>query len=242
MIIAGLQKLTLIDYPGKLGATVFLAGCNFRCPWCYSSELVLPEKIKNQPEISQKEFFSFLKERQGLLEGIIICGGEPTLNSDLPDFIKKIKKLGFLVKLDTNGSNPKMLKKLIDDNSIDYVAMDIKWPLGPKSKIQNPKSQIISKSQILKYKKEIRESVEILKQNKIDSEFRTTVIPEVLDKIDILEIAQWIGGSKVKYYLQNFRPEKTIDPKFEKIKPYPDKYLIDIQKSIAPFFKTCKIR
>ena len=230
MIIAGLQKLTLIDYPGKLGATVFLATCNFRCPWCYSSELVLPEKIKNQPKFSQKELFSFLKERQGLLEGIVICGGEPTFNKDLPDFIKKIKKLGFLVKLDTNGSNPKMLKKLIDDNLIDYAAMDIKLP-----KEKYPK---ILKANIGNIKK----SVELLKNSKLDFEFRTTVVPTVHLKEDFSEIAKWIGGPEVKYYLQNFRPEKTIDPEFEKIRPYPDKYLIDIQKTISPFFKVCKIR
>ena len=229
MIIAGLQRLTLIDYPGKLGATIFLASCNFRCPWCYSSELVIPEKIKNQPKIPQKELFSFLKERQGLLEGIVICGGEPTLNKDLPEFIKKIKKLGFLVKLDTNGSNPKMLKKLIDDNLIDYTAMDIKLP-----KEKYPK---VLKANI----KNIEKSVEILKQNKIDYEFRTTVVPEILDKKDIISIAKWISGAE-KYYLQNFRPEKTIDPEFEKIRPYSDKYLLEIKKAITPFFKICEIR
>lgn len=242
MIIAGLQRLTLIDYPGKLGATVFLVSCNFRCPWCYSSELVLPEKIKNQPKISQKELFSFLRERKGLLEGIVICGGEPTLNKDLPDFIKKIKKLGFLVKLDTNGSNSRMLQGLIGKNLLDYVAMDIKGPLGPKSQIRNPKFQINPKSKILKFKKEIRESVELLKNSGLDFEFRTTIVPTIHTKKDFLEIAKWIGGPEVKYYLQNFRPEKTIDPEFEKIRPYSDKYLISIREAISPFFKTCKIR
>jgi len=139
MLLGGLQKTTLIDYMGKIAATVFLVGCNFRCPWCYSSELVLPEKIKNQPEISEKDFFEFLESRKGLLEGVVVCGGEPTINKDLPDFIKKIKKMGFLIKLDTNGSNPQMIKKLIDDELIDYVAMDIKAPIG--AKIQNPKSK-----------------------------------------------------------------------------------------------------
>lgn len=230
MIIGGLQKLTLIDYPGKLAATVFFTGCNFRCPWCYSSELVLPEKIKEQPRISEKELFSFLKERQGLLEGIVICGGEPTINNDLPKFVKKIKKLGYVVKLDTNGSNPKMLKRLIKEKLIDYVAMDVKLP-----KEKYPK--------ILKVKvDDIEESVKILKQNKVDYEFRTTVVPSILDKEDIIKITKWIGGPSVKYYLQNFRPEKTLDPKFEKIKPYPDEYLLSIQKAISPFFEVCKIR
>jgi len=230
MIIGGLQKLTLIDYPGRLAATVFFLGCNFRCPWCYSSELVLPEKIKKQPKISEKELFSFLKERQGLLEGVVICGGEPTINNDLPKFIKKIKKLGYAVKLDTNGSNPKMLKKLIKEKLIDYVAMDVKLPKEKYPKILKAKVDDIEKS------------IKILKESKVDFEFRTTVVPTVLDKKDVLKIAKWIGGLNVKYYLQNFRPEKTLDPKFERIKPYPDKYLLNIQKAISPFFEVCKIR
>jgi len=224
MIIAGLQKLTLIDYPGKLAATVFLVGCNFRCPWCYSSELVIPEKIEKQPKISEREFFKFLRSKKGLLEGVVICGGEPTTNNDLPKFIKRIKKMGYLVKLDTNGSNPEMLRRLIDKNMIDYVAMDVKYP-----RERYPK------------RKEIEKSIEILKQGKINCECRTTVVPSVLDKKDILKIVQWISGVP-KYYLQNFRPEKTIDPKFEKIKPYPQKYLLEIQRAASPFFEICQIR
>jgi len=231
MQIGGLQKLTLIDYPGRLAATVFLCGCNFRCPWCYSSELVLPEKIKNQPKISEKEFFDFLKERKTLLEGLVLCGGEPTYHKELPDLIKKIKKLGFLVKLDTNGSNPKMIKKLIDNKLIDYVAMDVKLPKERYPKIYGKRVKI----------KNIEESIKILKNEKIDSEFRTTVVPTILKKEDILKIARWISPAK-KYYLQNFRPEKTIDPKFEKIKPYPQEYLLEIQKAISPFFEICQIR
>ncbi len=227
MIIGGLQRLTLIDYPGRLAATVFLVGCNLKCPWCYSSELVLPERIKKQPKITEKELFSFLKERQDLLEGIVICGGEPTINKELPSFIKKIKKLGYLVKLDTNGSNPRMLEKVID--LVDYVAMDIKLPREKYFKVLGIKPEKINKS------------IEILKKNKVDYEFRTTVVPGVLDKKDILEIAKWISGAE-KYYLQNFRPEKTLDPKFENRKPYPDNYLIDIKKVISPLFKICKIR
>jgi len=231
MQIGGLQKLTLIDYPGRLAATVFLCGCNFRCPWCYSSELVLPEKIKNQPKISEKEFFDFLKERKTLLEGLVLCGGEPTYHKELPDLIKKIKKLGFLVKLDTNGSNPKMIKKLIDNKLIDYVAMDVKLPKEKYPKIYGKRVKI----------KNIEESIKILKEGKIDGEFRTTIVPKILQKEDILKIARWISPAK-KYFLQNFRPEKTVDPKFEKIKPYPQEYLLEIQKAISPFFEICQIR
>lgn len=231
MIFGGLQKLTLIDYPGKIAATVFTSGCSFRCPWCYSPELVLPEKIKKQPKISEKEFFKFLKEKKRLLEGIVICGGEPTIHKDLPNFIKKIKKLGYLVKLDTNGSNPEVLKKLIDQKLVDYVAMDIKAPKEKYKKVTGNRVNI----------KDIENSIEILKENKIDFEFRTTVTPNFHKKEDIIKIAHWISPTK-KYYLQNFRPEKTIDPKFEKVKPYPQEYLLEIQRAISPFFEICQIR
>ena len=232
MKIAGLQKTTLIDYPGKIAATVFLSGCNFFCPWCYSPELVLLDKIKKQPGISEKEFFAFLKEKIGLLDGLVICGGEPTLNKDLPDFIKKIKKLGFLVKLDTNGSNPEMLKNLIAKNLLDYVAMDIKASLN-KYQVSGIKYRALDN---------IKKSVKILKEGKVDYEFRTTVVPTIHTQRDILEIAKWIGGKNVKYFLQSFRPEKTLDPEFEKIKPYSEEWMEEVKKKISPFFKTCGTR
>ncbi len=237
MKISGLQKLTLIDYPGKLAATVFSLGCNFRCPFCYSSELVMPEKIKNQPEFSQEEFFKFLKERQGLLEGVVLCGGEPTIQKDLPEFAKKIKKMGYLVKLDTNGSNPEMMARLIKKNLLDYVAIDIKAPKEKYSKVSGKKADI----------KKIEESINILKNSEIDFEFRTTVVPKLLNKDDIIKIAKWLqtyaSVPRCKgYFLQNFLPEKTLDPKFEKIKPYPEKYILEIQKAVAPFFQTCQVR
>lgn len=236
MKIGGLQKLTLIDYPGHLAATVFLIGCNFRCPFCYSSELVLPEKIKIQPVISNKELFFFLKLRKGLLEGVVVCGGEPTINSGLPSFIKRIKKMGFLVKLDTNGSNPKMLKSLINKKLIDYVAMDIK---APKEKyLQVTEVPGILKNNIVK---NIEKSIHILKNSNIDYEFRTTVVPSLHGKKDILKIAHWIKPAK-RYYLQNFKGEKTINPEFENLRPYSVEYLLEIQKAISPFFDVCQVR
>ncbi|UZE93470.1 MAG: anaerobic ribonucleoside-triphosphate reductase activating protein [Candidatus Nealsonbacteria bacterium] len=236
MQIGGLQKLTLIDFPGCLAATVFLTGCDFRCPFCYSAELVLPQKIKSQPKILQKELFNFLKDRKGLLEGVVICGGEPTINRNLAQFIKKIKDLGYLVKLDTNGSNPVMLKTLIGKKLIDYVAMDVK---APKEKYKEVVGLLGCWTD--KILRNIEKSINILKESKIDFEFRTTVIPNLLKKEDILKIAHWIKPAP-KYFLQNFKPEKTIDPKFEKIKPYPQEYLLEIQKAISPFFDICQIR
>jgi len=231
MKIGGLQKLTLIDFPGKVACTVFLSGCNFRCPFCYSPELVLPEIIKEHPAIPEKDFFDFLKERKNLLEGVTICGGEPSGEKSLPSFIKKIKKMGFFVKLDTNGSNPEMLAKLIENKLIDYVAMDIKGPKEKYGLIAGAKVDL----------EKIQKSINILKEGKVDYEFRSTVVPSLHTKEDIIEMAKWIGGAK-KYFLQNFRPEKTIDKKFEKIKPYPEEFLKEIQKEISLFFEVCQIR
>jgi len=232
MLIAGLQKTTLIDYPGKIACVVFLAGCNFRCPWCYSSELVLPLKIVKQPRLSEKDFFDFLRERQGLLEGVVICGGEPTINKDLPQFIEKIKNLGYSVKLDTNGSNPETLKNLVNGKLIDYVAMDIKGPAGVYENIIGEGVKL----------EDIKKSVEFLKKGNLDFEFRTTVVNTIHSKNDFLEIAKWIGAPNVKYYLQNFRAEKTINPEFEKIKPFKTEFLQKIAKEISPYFKICQVR
>ncbi len=229
--IGGLQKTTLVDYPGQVAATVFLTGCNFRCPFCYSSELVLPEKIKKQPKISEKELFDFLGGRRGLLEGIVICGGEPTCNEDLPEFIKKIKEMGFLVKLDTNGSNPRMLKNLVDERLVDYVAMDIKAPKRKYQEVAGIKINI----------KDIEESIRILEEGTVDYEFRTTVVPTLHSREDIIEIAKWIGSAK-RFFLQNFRPEKTINPRFEKVKPYSKEFLEELRKEISSSFETCQIR
>ena len=243
MIIAGLQKSTLIDFPGKIACIVFLAGCNFRCPWCYSSELVLPLKIVTQPRFSEKEVLDFLRTRKGLLDGVVICGGEPTINKDLGLFLEKIKELGFAIKLDTNGSNPKILKDLTDRRLIDYVAMDIKAPRALKSEARNPKSEIYEKIMEDGVKMEdIEESVEFLKNGRLDFEFRTTCVPGVHKKEEFLDIAKWIGGKNVKYYLQSFVSQKTIDPAFLGVKPFKDKFLQDVSKEISPYFLSCQLR
>ncbi len=233
MKIGGLQKLTLIDYPGKVACTVFLSGCNFRCPFCYAPELVLEEEIKKHKEISSKEFFSFLEKRKGKLEGVVICGGEPTLSKELPEFIEKIRELGFLVKLDTNGYYPKVLKDLFKKRLLDYLAMDVKAALDDSS-----------------YKKvvglsvdtdKIKESINLIKSSKIEYEFRTTVIPDLHKKKDIISIAEQISPAD-KYFLQNFLPEKTIDKSFLKKEPLSKRQLEEIKSEIPHLFKVCQVR
>ncbi|MDP3996008.1 MAG: anaerobic ribonucleoside-triphosphate reductase activating protein [bacterium] len=231
--IGGLEKSTLIDYPGHVACTVFLIGCNFCCPFCYSSELVLPEKIKLQPKVSEKDFFSFLKKRQGLIDGVVVCGGEPTLQKDLPAFIKKIKNLGYLVKLDTNGSNPEMLEKLIKRNLLNYIAMDVKAPVE-KQKYEKATGVKVNLEKI-------RKSIELIKNSEVDYEFRTTAVPGIHTKEDIIKIAEDIGLAK-KYCLQNFRPEKTINPRLEEIRPYSKEFLAEVKKEVSRFFEICQIR
>ncbi len=237
MKIGGLQQLTLIDFPGRVAATVFLMGCNFRCPFCYSPGLVLPERIKKRSVMPQEDFFKFLKERKGFLEGVVICGGEPTLWRDLPEFIDRIRKIGMLVKLDTNGTNFDMLRELIDTKRLDYVAMDIK---GPREKYRLM-TGFTADSWDGRLMENIEKSIDLLKSSGLEFEFRTTVVPTLLDKDDVLEIAKWIKPAP-RYFLQGFRPGNNIDPGFESVKPYPQEYLLEIRKAIAPFFDVCQVR
>ena len=191
MVIGGLQKLTLLDYPGKVACTVFLPGCNFRCPYCHNSCLVIPEKIN--AGFSEEELFSFLLKRRGKLDGVCITGGEPTIHRELPELIRKIKDLGFLVKLDTNGSNPQMLKELLEENLLDFVAMDIK----------NAPSLYKSTCGNLDFFEKIRESRDLLMERAPGYEFRTTVCKPFHSPESMEALGQWIRGAE-KYYLQNF--------------------------------------
>ncbi|MEG1790778.1 MAG: anaerobic ribonucleoside-triphosphate reductase activating protein [Clostridia bacterium] len=193
MVIHGLNKLTLLDYPLHTACTIFTGGCNFRCPFCHNRSLVLAPE--SQPVISEDEVLSFLKKRVGVLEGACITGGEPTLQPDLFEFCAKVKSLGYKVKLDTNGTNPRLLKKLIDANFLDYVAMDIK-----NSLTNYGLSVGIEKFNTAN----IEESVKLLLTNCVDYEFRTTVVKEFNSAEDFREIATWLSGAK-KYFLQTFK-------------------------------------
>lgn len=200
----------------------------------------MPEKIKKQPKISERDFFKFLKDKKGLLDAVVLCGGEPTLNKDLPKFMRKIKKLGFLVKLDTNGSNPQMLKEFIKKKLVDYIAMDIKAPLETKSakrKAQNYERATGVKVDLEK----IRKSIEIIKKSGIDYEFRTTCTPRILSKKDIVQIARALAPARA-YFLQSFRPEKTLNSNFLDVRPYSKDFLLEIKKEISRFFQICEVR
>lgn len=193
MLISGLQKLTLLDFPGKLAATVFLGGCNFRCPFCHNASLVL--RPNDAEKIEEETLLAFLKSRVGKLEGVCITGGEPTLYPALPALIKKIKDMSFLVKLDTNGTNFAMLSSLVSDGLVDYVAMDIK-----NSKQSYAKTAGLSEFNI----GEIEKSVAFLLADKVDYEFRTTVVRELHTTSDIAAISEWISGAK-RWFLQSFK-------------------------------------
>lgn len=223
--------MTMIDYPGTISATVFLIGCNFKCGFCQNPELIDPEKIKNQPKISQKQFFWFLDSEQGLIDGICITGGEPTINPDLIDFIKKIKAKGFLVKLDTNGSNPKVLEELIKEKLIDFIAMDIKTSLDKYEQAINTKIDL----------EKIKQSVDLIKNSGVDYEFRTTVVPELVNEEDIKKIGEWLKGAK-KFVLQQFRNQKVLDKEFEKIKPYSEETLKKFKKNLEKHIEKVELR
>ncbi len=199
MLIKGLQKLTLLDYPDRLACTVFVGGCNFRCPFCHNASLVLPELYGET--IPTEEFFAFLASRAGRLEGVCVSGGEPTMMADLADFIRRIKSMGFLVKLDTNGSHPDVLRQLIDENLLDYVAMDIK---NSPEKYEQTAGTTSSEAIMA-----VKESAATLLEGRVPYEFRTTVMRELHSPEDMAKIGQWLSGAE-RYFLQNYRPEGDL--------------------------------
>ncbi len=214
VFIGGLQELTLTDFPDKVACIVFLVNCNFKCKFCYNKELTSNAFFKKSKRklISQEDFFSFLESKKKMLDGVVITGGEPTLSPGLIDFINEIKQKGFLVKLDTNGSNPEVLKKLIENNLLDYVAMDLK---ATENKYEQITQSNVSFSNILA-------SVNILKNSKVLHEFRTTLYPK-LTLEDLKEMAQILKGEK--WFLQQFIGKKVIDAKSRKLKPLSKKKL-----------------
>ena len=217
MFIGGLQKFTLLDYPGKIAAVIFTMGCNFRCPFCHNPELVNPKKIDYENAIKDNEVFKFLNSRKGDLDAFCITGGEPTLQLGLIKFIEKVKKMGFLVKVDTNGSYPNVVKKMVENKLVDYIAMDIKTTLE-KYEIVAFEKNVIEK---------IGESVSIVTNSNSELELRTTIVPGIVNVRDFDKMIEWINSIDKKvfpklsrYSIQNFRPDKTLEDDFGNVKPY----------------------
>jgi pyruvate formate lyase activating enzyme len=236
MIIAGFQKLTLIDYPEKIAATVFTVGCSFRCPFCHNPELVAgANRELSAQKKEEKDFFNFLKKRKGKLEGICITGGEPTIQPDIIDFIKKIKKSGYAVKLDTNGTRPDILKKIIDQKLVDFIAMDIKNQ--PKKYLKTVGMKNRDKFMLDR----IKLSVNLIRNSKIPCEFRTTAVPGLHTEKDFQEIAEWIKGAR-SYWLQRYQDKKTLNPNMKKITKNKKLDLEKIKKTIEKNFREMGIR
>ncbi len=197
MKIYGLQKMTLLDFPGRVACTVFLGLCDFRCPYCHNFELVDGTAV---PLMEEEEFFSFLSKRKGLLDGVAVTGGEPTIHADLPEFVRRIRSLGFPVKLDTNGYHPDMLRRLLEEKLIDYAAMDIKN--SPEKYASTAGRETLDLSPV-------RESIALLMGSGTDYEFRTTVVKEFHEQRDFEEIGKMIEGAG-KYFLQSFTDRDSV--------------------------------
>ncbi|MBW2990301.1 anaerobic ribonucleoside-triphosphate reductase activating protein [Candidatus Woesearchaeota archaeon] len=230
MLIKGFQATSLADYPGEIASIVFVAECDFRCPYCYNKLLVLnsPDLI----ELDEKKILEKISERRKLIDGVVISGGEPVLQKGLPEFAGKIKELELKVKVDTNGTNPDMIQELIDKGLADFIAMDIKGPLDKYNEIAMVK---VNKSAIKK-------STEIIMQGKTDYEFRTTALPDLLTKKDFLEIGKWLKGAK-KYCIQQFKKmPDMIDESFAGKKTYSKEELEEIRKELEPYFERIEVR
>lgn len=244
MKIGGLQKFTLLDYPGEVAAIIFTQGCNFRCGFCYNPMLVEPagaDKLKyplsggeqkGHQLLEEGDLFAFLEKRFGKLSGVVITGGEPTIQPDLPDFLKKIKQIGYRIKLDTNGTNPVMLETLLPAGLVDYIAMDIKTSPEKYDKLAGKKVNL----------ENIRKSAKIIISSGLPHEFRTTVVSGWVDKEDMVKIGQMIQGAD-NWYLQAFKPDaELVDDAFRKIEATGLRTIKEMARVGANFVGKCEVR
>lgn len=228
MKILGFEKMSLVDFDGLVSATLFTGGCNFKCGFCHNSPLV--SSYKDLPEIPQDDILAYLKKRQGILDGVCVSGGEPTLNNDLPEFIEKIKNLGYKVKLDTNGTNPDMVKQLFNDGLVDYFAMDVKNDKKAYAKIIGFDAFDTAK---------VEKTVEFFLTAPVKYEFRTTLVNEFHTKENMINIGKWIKGAD-KYFLQKFKEnENCIEQGFSPVEEEKAKEFIEI---LTPYIPTIKLR
>jgi len=229
-MIKGIQKTTVIDYPDKIACTLFLGGCNFRCGFCYNSDIVLnPAKMDDIPEI---EVLEMLKERKKFLDGVCITGGEPTIHPKLGNFLSKVKELGYDVKLDTNGTKPEVLRELIAGKLVDYIAMDVKAGLLSYDKV----------TQTIVDKEKIKESIDLIKQSGVDYEFRTTVVPDIIDEEEIESIGELVKGAK-RFFLQQFRNDKnTLSARYSKKESISKERIEKFKEMMERYVDEVKIR
>ncbi len=235
--VHGWARTTLLDYPGKVASTLFLPGCNYRCPYCHNPELIHASPENHEALLRVEEIYTYLSRYAGMLEGVCITGGEPLLQPRLPALCRRVKDLGLRVKLDTNGSMPGRLVKLLDENLLDYAAVDIK---GPPLKVQSIARAAVRPEQIVAA---TEATVDLLKASGVPFELRTTVVPGLLEQHDFHAIGQWMRGSP-RYVLQQFRSGKTLDPLFDDLRPYPPDDIRELCRdlSLAGYFQECSVR
>ncbi len=234
MEISGIQKFSMLDFPGRVSCILFTAGCNFRCGYCHNPEFVLPEKIEKIKDtfISKKAVFNFLDQREGLLDGVVISGGEPTMHSDLLDFIEELKNnFDYEVKLDSNGNKPKVLKEAINKDLVDYIAMDIKTDLD--SYIELAKGSTDTEK--------IKESIDFLINSDVEYEFRSTIIKGVHTEDNFEKMADMIEGADI-FYLQKYNSGHTLDPSFARYEPFSDEEHEEIAEIFEDKVKKVEIR
>ena len=231
MFISGFQKVSLLDYPKKIASVIFTQGCNFICPYCHNPEL--NENIAGASIFNEEKIFQYFHKRAKVLDGVVITGGEPFLQKDLENFVQKIKEIGLLVKIDTNGSFPEKLKKFIEKGWVNYVGMDIKTSFAKYEKvIKTDQDSIIDK---------VRKSIKILLTEKVDYEFRITVAPEIVEQDDIIKIGATIKEAR-RIFLQQFRNEKVLDGAFEEVEPYSLSMLKKFKQILEKSAKKVEIR
>ncbi len=234
MKIAGYLKTSLIEWPGKIASVIFTPGCNFRCPFCHNADLVNPKKSQKIPLISEKEILEDLKSRKKWIDAVVVTGGEPTLQKDLPGFLKKVKGMGLLTMIHTNGTNPKVIHNLIIKKLVDYICLDLKGDFKNYHKytdVQLP----ITKTQ---------KSFKIIAKSGEEYEFRTTVVPGLHDLNNLEELAKEIKeiAPKAKWYLQQFRPMNTLDKRFMKVEPFPKEKMESFQNSLKKIIPQVLLR